>query len=143
MSFPEGFKPASKEEHKKAVQEGRSLPTPDFAMEEGDEMLETLQKEIKNFNENQLNAFLKLLEDLKKNEPTGSLAEKIPAGSILPSVFGFGVVAYLTNNPGWGVLGGGVTKLVFDAPLSSRWRNLWKLAEAAMDQKRARNQEND
>src|SRR3990167_5236565 len=89
-----------------AVKEGRAVPTPKFAIEEGGEMLETLKSEIGKLDGEQLRQFKRALleagsattiEGLVKALDRTSLLEK--TGLLIPATLAFFFGTLISGNP--------------------------------------------
>ena len=67
----------SKQEAIDAVRDGRALPTPEFALQEGGEMLTALHEEIEKLNPEELAQLLAAVEEAEKAATPDEFAEKL------------------------------------------------------------------
>jgi len=93
-----------------AIREGRALPTPNFAVEEGQEMVTILTHELERLNAEQLDALLENLnhvKTLKAVEATSALRDKMDVftakGILVPAVIGWLLGTTLSGTPEGGV----------------------------------------
>lgn len=100
-----------KEETIKAVQEGRALPMPEFAAEEGGEMMAALEAEIEKLDPEQLSQFYRALKDAENattidifKQTLTNKTSLLEHTGIMVLVIPFFLGTYLTGNPGVGVL---------------------------------------
>jgi len=100
----------------KAVNEGRAVPTPGFAVEEGGEMLTALEKELSTMNPEELGQFSRVLNEVMQSTTIETFKKTLIKDTpffqkyslVLPTTFAFFLGSYLTEgNPAMGMTAAG------------------------------------